>query len=36
MNFKGAARALHRAVHSLAHDKDIPLDQRIVFMHIGA
>ncbi|KAG2746772.1 hypothetical protein P692DRAFT_201621352 [Suillus brevipes Sb2] len=36
MNFKGAARALHQAVHSLARDKDMPLDQRIVFMHIGA
>ncbi|KAG2743683.1 hypothetical protein P692DRAFT_20838377 [Suillus brevipes Sb2] len=34
MNFKRAARALHQAVHSLARDKDIPLDQRIVFMHI--
>ncbi|KAG1724874.1 TPR-like protein [Suillus lakei] len=32
---KRAARALHRAVQSLACDKDIPLDQRIVFMHIG-
>ncbi|KAG2742688.1 hypothetical protein P692DRAFT_20879403 [Suillus brevipes Sb2] len=30
-----AARALHQAVHSLARDRDIPLDQRIVFMHIG-
>jgi CHAT domain-containing protein/tetratricopeptide (TPR) repeat protein len=36
MNFKRAARALHQAVHSLARDKDMPLDQRIVFMHIGA
>jgi CHAT domain-containing protein len=36
MNSKRAARALHQAVHSLASDKDIPLDQRIVFMHIGA
>jgi CHAT domain-containing protein len=36
MNYKGAARALHQAVHSLARDKDMPLDQRIVFMHIGA
>ncbi|KAG1772373.1 CHAT domain-containing protein [Suillus occidentalis] len=36
MNFKGAARALHQAVHSLARDKDMSLDQRIVFMHIGA
>ncbi|KAG2342069.1 hypothetical protein BDR05DRAFT_949327 [Suillus weaverae] len=35
MNSKRAARALHRAVQSLACDKDIPLDQRIVFMHIG-
>jgi CHAT domain-containing protein len=35
MNPKRAARALHQAVYSLAHDKDIPLDQRIVFMHIG-
>ncbi|KAG1738563.1 CHAT domain-containing protein [Suillus occidentalis] len=36
MNFKRAAFALHQAVHSLACDKDIPLDQRMVFMHIGA
>ncbi|KAG2746782.1 hypothetical protein P692DRAFT_20739488 [Suillus brevipes Sb2] len=36
MNSKRAARALHQAVHLLASDKDIPLDQRIVFMHIGA
>ncbi|KAG1820883.1 CHAT domain-containing protein [Suillus subaureus] len=35
MNPKRAARALHRAVQSLACDKDMPLDQRIVFMHIG-
>ncbi|KAG2745480.1 hypothetical protein P692DRAFT_201848294 [Suillus brevipes Sb2] len=35
MNSKRAARALHQAVNSLARDKDIPLDQRIVFMHIG-
>jgi uncharacterized protein YaiI (UPF0178 family) len=35
MNSKRAARALHQAVHSLARDKDMPLDQRIVFMHIG-
>ncbi|KAG1727986.1 CHAT domain-containing protein [Suillus lakei] len=35
MNCKRAARALHQAVQSLACDKDIPLDQRIVFMHIG-
>ncbi|KAG2080442.1 CHAT domain-containing protein [Suillus cothurnatus] len=35
MNSKRAARALHRAVQSLANDKDIPLDQRIVFIHIG-
>ncbi|KAG1825237.1 CHAT domain-containing protein [Suillus subalutaceus] len=35
MNPKRAARALHRAVQSLASDKDMPLDQRIVFMHIG-
>ncbi|KIK33417.1 hypothetical protein CY34DRAFT_813608 [Suillus luteus UH-Slu-Lm8-n1] len=33
-----AARALHQAVLSLVHDKEnpIPLDQRIVFIHIGA
>ncbi|KAG2742453.1 hypothetical protein P692DRAFT_20750443, partial [Suillus brevipes Sb2] len=36
MNSKQAAQALHQAVHSLARDKDMPLDQRIVFMHIGA
>ncbi|KAG1871573.1 CHAT domain-containing protein, partial [Suillus subluteus] len=35
MNSKRAARALHRAVQSLACDKDMTLDQRIVFMHIG-
>ncbi|KAG1857353.1 CHAT domain-containing protein [Suillus subalutaceus] len=35
MNSKRAARALHQVVHSLARDKDMPLDQRIVFMHIG-
>ncbi|KAG2744332.1 hypothetical protein P692DRAFT_20838263 [Suillus brevipes Sb2] len=35
MNSKRAARALHRAVHSLASDKDMALDQRIVFVHIG-
>ncbi|KAG1825309.1 CHAT domain-containing protein [Suillus variegatus] len=35
MNSKRAAWALHRAVHSLAHDKEMPLDQRIVFMHVG-
>ncbi|KAG1724862.1 CHAT domain-containing protein [Suillus lakei] len=35
MNSKRAARALSRAVQSLARDEDIPLDQRIVFMHIG-
>ncbi|KAJ8587014.1 hypothetical protein M405DRAFT_742629 [Rhizopogon salebrosus TDB-379] len=35
MNPKRAARALHMAVQSLANDKDIPLDQRIVFMHVG-
>jgi CHAT domain-containing protein len=35
MNSKRAARALHRAVLSLGNDKDIALDQRIVFMHIG-
>ncbi|KAG1831276.1 CHAT domain-containing protein [Suillus variegatus] len=35
MNSKRAARALHRAVQSLASDKDIPLAQRIVFVHIG-
>ncbi|KAG1718632.1 hypothetical protein EDB19DRAFT_1794609 [Suillus lakei] len=35
MNSKRVARALHRAVQSLACDKDLSLDQRIVFMHIG-
>ncbi|KAG2132019.1 CHAT domain-containing protein [Suillus bovinus] len=35
MNCKRAARALHRAVQSLACDTDMPLDQRIVFVHIG-
>ncbi|KAG0706216.1 CHAT domain-containing protein [Suillus ampliporus] len=35
MDSKRAARALHRAVQSLASDKDMLLDQRIVFMHIG-
>jgi len=35
MNSKRAARALHRAVKSLASEQDIPFDQRIVFMHIG-
>ncbi|KAG1800343.1 CHAT domain-containing protein [Suillus plorans] len=35
MNSKRAARALHQAVQSLASDKDIPLAQRIVFVHIG-
>ncbi|KAG1796078.1 CHAT domain-containing protein, partial [Suillus plorans] len=35
MNSKRAARALHRAVQSLACDTDIPLDQHIVFVHIG-
>ncbi|KIK39487.1 hypothetical protein CY34DRAFT_328663 [Suillus luteus UH-Slu-Lm8-n1] len=35
MNSKRAAQALHQAVHSLARDKDMPLDQRIVFVHIG-
>ncbi|KAG0708377.1 CHAT domain-containing protein [Suillus ampliporus] len=35
MNSKRAARALHGAVQSLACDKDVPLDQRIVFMHIA-
>ncbi|KAG1735366.1 CHAT domain-containing protein [Suillus occidentalis] len=36
MNSKRAARALHQAVYSLASERDMPLDQRIVFMHIGA
>ncbi|KAG2151608.1 CHAT domain-containing protein [Suillus bovinus] len=37
MNSKRAARALHQAVLSLARDKDnpLPLDQRILFVHIG-
>ncbi|KAG1763820.1 CHAT domain-containing protein [Suillus placidus] len=35
MNSKRVARALHRAVQSLACDTDIPLDQRIVFVHVG-
>ncbi|KAG1859843.1 TPR-like protein [Suillus subluteus] len=35
MNSKQAAQALHRAVQLLACDKDMPLDQRIVFIHIG-
>ncbi|KAG1797975.1 CHAT domain-containing protein [Suillus subaureus] len=35
MNSKRAARALHQAVHSLAQEKGMPLDQRIVFIHIG-
>ncbi|KAG0694550.1 CHAT domain-containing protein [Suillus ampliporus] len=35
MDSRRAARALHRAVQTLASDKDVPLDQRIVFMHIG-
>ncbi|KAG2129208.1 CHAT domain-containing protein [Suillus bovinus] len=35
MNPKRAAQALHRAVQSLANDVDIPLAQRIVFVHIG-
>ncbi|KAG2147812.1 CHAT domain-containing protein [Suillus bovinus] len=35
MNSKRAARALHQAVQSLACDTDMPLDQRIVFVHIG-
>ncbi|KAG2056317.1 hypothetical protein BDR06DRAFT_952792 [Suillus hirtellus] len=35
MNSKRAAPALHRAVQSLASDKDMPLAQRIVFVHIG-
>jgi len=35
MNSKRAARALHKAVQSLACDKDMPLEQRIVFTHIG-
>ncbi|KAG1720633.1 CHAT domain-containing protein [Suillus lakei] len=35
MDSRRAARALHKAVQSLACDKDMPLSQRIVFMHIG-
>ncbi|KAG1807096.1 uncharacterized protein BJ212DRAFT_1387931 [Suillus subaureus] len=35
MNSKRTARSLHRAVQSLACDKDMLLDQHIVFMHIG-
>jgi CHAT domain-containing protein len=35
MNSKRAARALHRAVRSLAADKEVNLEQRISFMHIG-
>ncbi|KAG1869359.1 CHAT domain-containing protein [Suillus subalutaceus] len=35
MNSKQAARVLRRAVQSLACDEDMPLDQRIVFVHIG-
>ncbi|KAG1848060.1 CHAT domain-containing protein [Suillus subalutaceus] len=35
MNSKRAARALHKAVQSLACDKDMSLEQRIVFVHIG-
>jgi len=35
MHSKRAARALHKAVQSLANDKNVPLDQRILFMHIG-
>lgn len=35
MNSKRAARALHQAIQSLVNDKDIPLDQRIVYVHIG-
>ncbi|KAG1859842.1 CHAT domain-containing protein [Suillus subluteus] len=35
MNFKRAARALHKAVQSLACNKDMPLEQHIVFVHIG-
>ena len=34
-NSKRAARALRRAVRSLASDENITLDRRIVFMHIG-
>ncbi|KAG1841209.1 CHAT domain-containing protein [Suillus subluteus] len=35
MNSKRAARALHKAVQLLACNKDMPLEQRIVFVHIG-
>ncbi|KAG1753384.1 CHAT domain-containing protein [Suillus lakei] len=35
MDSTRAAEALRLAVRSLASNKDIPLDQRIVFMHIG-
>ncbi|KAG2156776.1 uncharacterized protein EDB93DRAFT_1101209 [Suillus bovinus] len=35
MNPKRAAQALHHAVQLLAKDRDIPLAQRIVFVHIG-
>ncbi|KAG2151615.1 TPR-like protein [Suillus bovinus] len=35
MNSKRASRALHRAVYSLGSDQDIPLEQRILFVHIG-
>ncbi|KAG2151628.1 TPR-like protein [Suillus bovinus] len=35
VNSKRAARALHRAVYSLGSDQDIPLNQRILFVHIG-
>jgi tetratricopeptide (TPR) repeat protein len=35
MNSKRAARALHKAVQSLAHNEEMFLDQRIVFTHIG-
>ncbi|KAG1730929.1 CHAT domain-containing protein [Suillus occidentalis] len=35
MDSTRAAEALHQAVRSLACDKGIPLDQRIVFIHIG-
>ncbi|KAG1727982.1 TPR-like protein [Suillus lakei] len=36
MNSKRTARALHRAVQSLASDKSIPLEQRILFIHIAS
>ncbi|KAG1789916.1 CHAT domain-containing protein [Suillus variegatus] len=35
MDSQRAAQALHRAIQSLASDRDIPLAQRIVFVHIG-